>query len=71
MDMMYASCDFKDDWVERKKALERPPSLKSVTWRFRHKNPADVNADLAEEPDVPHTEDESDTGQAAGPSSDN
>ncbi|OBZ77493.1 hypothetical protein A0H81_01978 [Grifola frondosa] len=34
MAMMYATDDFRVDWVERKKSQPRPPSLRRVEWRF-------------------------------------
>lgn len=66
MDMMYASDDYRREWVEKKKNLERPPSLKLVTWRFRQKNATDVIFDVDDEPEGPPTEDESDTGPLLG-----
>ncbi|KAI0371931.1 hypothetical protein BV20DRAFT_964590 [Pilatotrama ljubarskyi] len=49
MDMMFASEGFKAEWIERKKAMERPTSLQIVRWRFRHKNVEDVVVDLEDE----------------------
>ncbi|KAL7284203.1 hypothetical protein ACG7TL_001485 [Trametes sanguinea] len=63
MDMMFASGDFRKDWVERKKLIEKPPSLQCVRWRFRHKNVEDVVVDLEDEPEggADQEEDEDDT----------
>ncbi|KAI0360698.1 hypothetical protein OH77DRAFT_1393119 [Trametes cingulata] len=49
MDMMFASEGFKAEWIERKKTMERPPSLKCVRWKFRHKNQEEVVVDLEDE----------------------
>lgn len=60
MDMMFPSWDgFKAEWVEQKKTMERPPSLKCVRWRFRHKNEVDVAVDL-EEMESPSGQEEDD-----------
>lgn len=60
MDMMFPSWDgFKAEWVEKKKTTERPPSLKSVRWRFRHKDVADVAVEL-EEMESPSGQEEED-----------
>ncbi|EIW55733.1 uncharacterized protein TRAVEDRAFT_50214 [Trametes versicolor FP-101664 SS1] len=60
MDMMFPSWDgFKAEWVEQKKTMERPPSLKCVRWRFRHKNAVDVAVDL-EEMESPSGQEEDD-----------
>ncbi|KAM5537069.1 hypothetical protein V8D89_009215 [Ganoderma adspersum] len=42
MDMMYAEEDFRKDWVEKKTQSVRPPSLRFVKWRFRHKDVDEV-----------------------------
>ncbi|KAI0777667.1 hypothetical protein BD413DRAFT_467207 [Trametes elegans] len=61
MDIMYAGEGFQSDWVERKKVLERPPSLKRVHWRFRYKSVDDVTMDLEDEPEgAPAQADEDD-----------
>ncbi len=54
MDMMYAEEDFRQDWVEKKTRIVRPPSLKSVKWRFRHKDVGDVThlVDMDEDDEV-------------------
>ncbi|KAI0646291.1 hypothetical protein C8Q79DRAFT_659507 [Trametes meyenii] len=51
MDMMFESTDYKKEWVKKKKTMERPPSLKSVRWRFRNKNAEDVVIDLDDNPE--------------------
>ena len=62
MDMMYAVEDFRQDWVEKKAQTLRPPSLKSVKWRFRYKDVTDVmhftDVDEGEEAEVPESTDE-------------
>ncbi|KAH9920020.1 uncharacterized protein BXZ73DRAFT_104837 [Epithele typhae] len=45
MDIMYAIDDFRCDWVEQKKMIERPPALKLVKWQFRQKNEINVAKD--------------------------
>ena len=49
MDMMFFDVNFKDQWVERKKTMDRPPALKRVEWRLRHKKAEDVFEGLAED----------------------
>ncbi|KAI8970574.1 hypothetical protein BD414DRAFT_518342 [Trametes punicea] len=58
IDMMFAERDFESEWVERKRATERPPSLKCVRWRFRHKNLEDVVVDLEDELEISGGQDE-------------
>ena len=71
MDMMFAVEDFKQDWVEKKKLVVRPPSLKTVKWRFRFKNARDVVVDLDEDEDeIAQTADESDAGHLTNLGSD-
>ncbi|EJF63661.1 hypothetical protein DICSQDRAFT_178943 [Dichomitus squalens LYAD-421 SS1] len=71
MDMMFSVGDFRQDWVEKKKTMMRPPSLKTVKWRFRYKNVLDVVVDLDEDEDeVAQTADESDAGNLTIPGSD-
>ncbi|KAI0674280.1 hypothetical protein C8Q78DRAFT_1067363 [Trametes maxima] len=53
MDIMFESADYKRGWAERKATIERPPFLKSVRWRFRHKDAEDVAIDLEDEPETP------------------
>ncbi|KAI0635130.1 hypothetical protein C8Q77DRAFT_1277865 [Trametes polyzona] len=49
MDMMFTSWDgFREEWVEQKKSLERPPALKRVVWHFRYKQAPDLIAPLEE-----------------------
>lgn len=60
MDMMFPSWDgFQAEWVQKKKNMERPPSLKCVHWRFRHKDVADIAVDL-EEMESPSGQEEED-----------
>lgn len=79
MDIMYESPGFRDEWVLKKRQLERPPALKTVTWRFKHKNAEDVVVDVADEMETPTTtpfgtigqnEDDYDHGQQTGSNSD-
>ncbi|KAI0659175.1 hypothetical protein C8Q70DRAFT_916332 [Cubamyces menziesii] len=49
MDMMFYDVNFKDQWVERKKTMDRPPALKRVEWLLRHKKAEDVFEGLAED----------------------
>ncbi|KAI1798232.1 hypothetical protein LXA43DRAFT_968623 [Ganoderma leucocontextum] len=62
MDMMYAVEDFRQDWVEKKTQIMRPPSLKSVKWRFQYKDMIDVThlvgVEEGEEDEVAETADE-------------
>ncbi|KAI0717409.1 hypothetical protein C8T65DRAFT_571819 [Cerioporus squamosus] len=74
MDVMYSSKEYCEERIARK-AIDRPPSLQSVIWRFRQKDPADVVMDFEDEPEpYAHPEgaagDESDTGGMAVLSSD-
>ena len=50
MDIMFTMDDFRNEWIEQKKSLQRPPALKTVKWQFRHKNPGDVVVDLEGDP---------------------
>lgn len=51
MDMMYSSQEYREERVARK-AMDRPPSLQSVIWRFRQRDPADVVMDFEDEPEL-------------------
>ncbi|CDO70083.1 hypothetical protein BN946_scf184806.g10 [Trametes cinnabarina] len=60
MDMMFTGDDFKREWIGRKKTIEKPPSLRSVIWHFRHKNLEDVIVDVDDEPEGGADHDEED-----------
>ena len=51
MDMMYSSQEYREERIARK-AMDRPPSLQSVIWRFRQSDPADVVMDFEDEPEL-------------------
>ncbi|RDX54471.1 hypothetical protein OH76DRAFT_1340914 [Lentinus brumalis] len=74
MDVMYSSMEYCEERIARK-AMDRPPSLQSVFWRFRLKDPADVVMDFEDEPELyaqPEgaAGEEADTGGMTFPSSD-
>ncbi|RPD65459.1 hypothetical protein L227DRAFT_583381 [Lentinus tigrinus ALCF2SS1-6] len=75
MDMMYSSKEYCEERITRK-AVDRPPSLQSVIWRFRQRDPAEVVMDFEDEPELyvahadGYTEEESDTGGMVATSSD-